>query len=137
MFLTINDLHAKMRESDLRQIVAGNDTIVPHAIAVAEGKVHSILAKKFDIEKLFEKTAELRESIIVSACCDIAIYEIVSLALPNIDLEDRRVRALQAIEYLTKIADGEYVMPWALLPDDKKEDSPVEFGGRPQRGNYY
>lgn len=137
MFITVNDLYSKIRASDLRQIVGDNDTIIPQAIVYAEGKVHSILAKKFDVEKLFEKTAEQREGIIVSACCDIAIYEIVSLALPNVDLEDRRVRALQAIEYIKEIANGEHFVSWPLLPKDKQEDSPVEYGGRPQRGNYF
>lgn len=137
MFITQNDLHAKMRASDLNQIVAGNDTIIPHAVAYAEGKAKNILAKRYDVDKLFSAADNQREGLLVSLCCDVAIYEIVALAQPNIDLTDRRERAAAAVEYLGRLGDGEYVTAWPLREDVTAVDNPVVSGGKTPRSNYY
>ncbi|MEG1464851.1 MAG: hypothetical protein RSC11_08150, partial [Mucinivorans sp.] len=128
---------AKIRQSDLQQIVAGNETVIDHAIAFAQGKAQAILSKKFDVAKLYESSKDQREELLVSLLGDMAIYEIVAIALPNVDMEDRRDRANHAVVYLNKLADGEYPVAWPLLPETEQTDSPVTSGGRAQRGNYF
>lgn len=137
MYITETDITSKIRESDLNQIVAGNDTVVPHAMACAEGIARSILAERFDVDKLFSAEGDHRELIIVWACVDIAIYEIVLLAQPNIDLTDRRERAQAATRYLRDLADGKYTVGWPLREQSATDESPVASGGRPSRGNYF
>lgn len=137
MFLTETDLTSKIRQSDLQQIVGSNDAVVPHAMATAEGVARSILADRFDVDKLFSADTDHRELIIVGACVDIAIYEIVVLAQPNIDLTDRRERAQAATRYLRDLADGKYSVAWPLRPNNATDESTVQSGGRPSRGNYF
>lgn len=137
MFLAQTDLTSKIRQSDLQQIVGGNDAVVSHAMATAEGVARSILADRFDVDKLFSAAPDHRELIIVGACVDIAIYEIVVLAQPNIDLTDRRERAQAATRYLRDLAAGKYTVGWPLRVQSTTDESVVQSGGRPSRGNYF
>ena len=137
MFITENDLYTKIRQSDLKQIIGTDDTIVNHALATAQATASSIIGKKYDIDALTGAEGDKREPILVSTICDIAIYEIVALAQPNIDLTDRRERAQQATLYLKDIASGEYPMPWPLKQLDTIKQSTVIHGGTTSRGNYF
>lgn len=138
MFLKIEDLAAKIRLSDLRQITGQNDMVALHAMSYAEGIAKTYL-RKYDIIKLFESQDEQRDDLLMSLLSDIAIYEIVAIAQPNIDLTDRRERKGQAIAYLQQVKDGQITTGWPLQPSDQSNitESPVENGGTPSRGNYF
>lgn len=138
MFLKIEDLAAKIRLSDLRQITGQNDMVALHAMSYAEGIAKTYL-HKYDLKKLFEAQDEQRDDLLLSLLSDIAIYEIVAIAQPNIDLTDRRERKGQAIAYLQQVKDGQIATRWPLQPSDQSNitESPVENGGTPSRGNYF
>lgn len=140
MFITIDDLYSKVRQSDLRQITGGNDSVSLHAIGYAVGLIRSYLGGRYDTERIFSAQGEQREGMLVSIAVDIAIYEIVAICQPNIDLTDRRERRNQAVEYLRQVRDDSLPTGWPLLPEpDPGEGSggPVEYGGRPPRDNYF
>lgn len=138
MFLKIEDLAAKIRLSDLRQITGQNDMVTLHAMSYAEGIAKTYLYK-YDLKKLLEAQDDKRDDLLLSLLSDIAIYEIVAIAQPNIDLTDRRERKAQAIAYLQQVKDGQITTGWPLQLDDQSgtTESPVENGGTPSRGNYF
>lgn len=138
MFITKEDLYTKIRKSDLVQIVDGQDNLVEHSISYTVGVIRSYIGERYDAEKIFAATGQQREGMLVSIACDIAIYEIVALARPNIDMTDRRERRLQALAYLQAVSDGVRPTGWPLLPIDKQStEGAVEHGGRAARINYF
>lgn len=140
MFLTKEDLKSKIREGDLTRITGGDDMVVEHALSYAVGVMRSYLAERYDTEAIFTATGETREGTLVAMGVDIAIYEIVAITQPNIDLTDRRERRRQAIEYLTAVRDDNLPTGWPLKPEkpDTEDGSrPVMWGGIPSRGNYF
>lgn len=141
MFITENDLYSKIRASDLRQIAGDDTTIIQHAISSSVGLVRSkIDATKYDVQRIFDAAGEQREGLLVSICVDVAIYEIVGIAQPNIDLTDRRERHNQALAYLDEVRDRNLPTGWPLLPEDPNttpDSAPVVAGGNPPRNNYF
>lgn len=138
MFLTKEDLYSKIREGDLRQIVGQTDGVIEHALCFAVGKVRSYLGR-YDTDQIFSARGDSREGMIVSLCVDIAIYELVAIAQPNIDLTDRRARATAALDYLTEVRDNNLPTGWPV-PDreiENQDAKPVLFGGNRARGNYF
>ena len=146
MFLTKQDLTSKLRESDLLRITGGDDMVVEHALSYAVGIMRSYLAERYDVESIFSAVGEDREGALVAMGVDIAVYEIVAIAQPNIDLTDRRERRRQAIEYLTAVRDDNLPTGWPLRPvepDEGEEEDGISgsgsvlWGGIPSRGNYF
>lgn len=140
MFLTKEDLKSKIREGDLTRITGGDDMVVEHALSYAVGVMRSYLGERYDTEAIFSSAGETREGTLVAMGVDIAIYEIVAITQPNIDLTDRRERRRQAIEYLTAVRDDNLPTGWPLKPskpDTEDGSGPVMWGGVPPRGNYF
>lgn len=141
MFITENDLYSKIRTSDLRQIAGDDTTIIQHAISCAVGLVRSkIDAAKYDVPRIFDATGDQREGLLISICVDVAIYEVVAIAQPNVDLTDRRERRSQALAYLDDVRDRNLPTGWPLLPEDSgatPDTAPVVSGSRPPRNNYF
>lgn len=137
MFLTQEDLYSKIRQGDLKQIVGANDSVVDHAICTALGKVRSYLAR-YNTERIFNATGDQREGMLVAIAVDIAIYELVAIAQPNVDLTDRRERARAALDYLAQVRDQSLPTGWPLLPSEaaKTDEKPIISGGNRPRGNY-
>lgn len=137
MFITITDLYSKIRQSDLNQIVGADDTVVEHAMIYAVGLIRSYICERYDAKQILSATGDEREGLLVSMAVDIAIYEVVALARPNIDMTDRRERRNQAIEYLRQASDGRPT-GWPLLsPELQTSEGSVEHGGRAARSNYF
>ena len=97
-----------------------------------------MLAEKFDVDAMLGAQGEQRDQLLRGICVDIAIYEVVALAQPNIDLTDRREREQQAVEYLKELVMKKDVVPWPLRdPIANPIDKPVEYGGRTPRQNLF
>lgn len=137
MFITKEDLLTKIKLSDLTQIVGDNELLINHSINLAIGKIKPYLSK-YNTDKLFSEAGDKRDPILFTFAIDIAIYEIIALARPNIDMTDRRERKNEAIEYLQNVKDGVLSMGWELAPPKAIPDSsenPVVFISTPPRGN--
>lgn len=126
-----------MRENDLIKITGAEDMIIEHALGFAVSLMRSYLVDRYDTQALFSAEGENREGLLVALGVDIAIYEIVAIAQPNIDLTDRRERRRQAIEYLTGVRDNNLPTGWPLRQEEPEENPSVLHGGIPPRGNYY
>lgn len=136
MFIDIKDLYTKIRPNELQQSVAGDDTIVNHAISVAVSEVRFYL-QRYDTEVIFSATGGDRNPLLVTFATDIAIYEILAIAKSGNDLTDRRERRNRAIDYLKQLKDE--AMPVNLPLKETEPDSPnnefVAFGGITKRSN--
>lgn len=137
MFITKDDLLTKIRFSDLTQIVGDDDQLINHSISFAIGEIKSYLTK-YDTKKLFSAINDSREPLLIAFAVDIAIYEIIALARPNIDTTDRRERRNRAIGYLQAVRDDNLPTGWDLAPiTEQSDESPVVSKSTPPRGNYF
>lgn len=106
MFITKDDIHTKIMPHELDSIIGLDNEIVLHAISSAISEIRGYLIGRYDTEAIFSKTGNNRHALLVSFACDIAVYEIVAIALPGQDLEDRRARYKRAIDWLKQLAAG-------------------------------
>lgn len=136
MFIEESDLLTKIRLSDLKQIVGEDQQLIAHSISYAIGEIKPYLAK-YDTEKLFSAIRDNREPLLVAFAVDIAIYELIALARPNIDTTDRRERRNRAIGYLQAVRDDNLPTGWDLAPPPPVRESPVFSKSTPSRGNYF
>jgi len=136
MFIQKEDLYKSIREHELDEITGNDDMLVKHAINSAISEVKVYLQKRYDTEAVFSVQGENRNSLIVSFTVDIALYEIVAIALPGQNLDDRRARYKRAIDYLKQVLDGN-ISP--DLPEQGNENysEGESTGGNPARNNYF
>lgn len=137
MFLQNKDLYTKIRPNELHQITAGEDTITLHALQAAISEMCTYLESRYNTKEIFNKEGEDRNPLLVSFAVDISIFEIVSIALPGQDLEDRRARYKRAIDYLKQVRDGKLDLELSTKenPDTAADDA--AFGSQTKRNNYF
>lgn len=137
MFLKTEDLYTKIRAGELNQVTAGEDTITLHALQAAIAEMSTYLEGRYNTEEIFNKEGEARNPLLVSFAVDMAIFEIVSIALPGQDLEDRRARYKRAIDYLKQVRDEKLNLE---LPSKENQDNASDaapYGSQPKRNNYF
>ncbi|MEG1763158.1 MAG: phage protein Gp36 family protein, partial [Bacteroidales bacterium] len=138
MFLKKEDLYAKIRKNELEQITGNDDTLVLHAMQAAVSEMEPYLKERYNTKDIFTKQDRERNPLLVSFAVDIAIFEIISIALPGQDLQDRRERYKRAIDYLKQVRDEKLNLE---LP--KKENTlqgggdTAAHGSNPKRNNYF
>ena len=110
-YLTKTELktHAKTAEIDV--IIDGDETIALACIDIAIEFALSKLLKQYDTDVIFAKTGAARNPLLLKVVKDIAIWELIGLANPNIDYQDKKFRYEQAVDWLTAVYKG---MPTTL-----------------------
>jgi len=136
MFINKADLEKKIMAHELASITNGDDTIIDHSISAAIAEMKGYLKGRYDVEAIFSAADEERMPLLVGFACDISIYEIISLALPGQDLEDRRARYKRAIDWLKQLAKGEIEADLPKLEDEEgNTESPFGFSSQTKRIN--
>lgn len=136
MFITREDLKIAIREYEIDEITSGDDTLVEAAISAAIGEMKPYLFR-FDTEKIFNARGQEREPLLVRFAVDIAVFEIISIARPDQDLENRRALYKRAIDWLKQVRDEDLPTGLPELPSDEPGDGDVLFGSERKRNNYY
>lgn len=137
MFLKIEDLYTKIRKGELNQITGDEDTITLHALQAAISEMNTYLESRYNTAEIFNKEGEERNPLLVSFAVDIALFEIVSIALPGQDLEDRRVRYKRAIDYLKQIRDEKLNLELPAKETQENAANSAAFGSQTKRNNYF
>jgi len=136
-FIEKTDILSKIRTEELQQITRGDDTIVKFGCDSAIAEMKSYLVAIFDTNAIFSKTGNNRHALLLDFGIDIAIYIIVSRALPGQDLEDRRLRYKRAVDWLKQLKKGEVNsdLPVLQYTDPKMKRGAV--GKHIKRDNYF
>ncbi|MEG2555524.1 MAG: phage protein Gp36 family protein [Odoribacter sp.] len=140
MFITKKDFKMAIREYELDEITAKDDTLVEIAISTAIGEMKPYLFR-YDVDKIFSAEGDKRESLLVRFAVDIAVFELVSIARPDQDLENRRALYKRAIDWLKQVRDDSLPTGLPEVRGDTDESGnpigDVMSGSQPQRNNYF
>ena len=139
MFITKEDLNITIRPYEIEQITDGDDTIVDMAISAAIGEMKPYLFR-YDTDKIFTTSGNERHPLLVRFAVDIAVFELVSIARPDQDLENRRALYNRAIDWLKQVKNEEMPVDLPLKeekPDDEKLAGGILSGSRTPRPNYF
>lgn len=139
MFITKEDFSITIRPYEIDQITDGDDTIVDMAISAAVGEMKPYLFR-YDTDKIFAAAGDGRHPLLVRFAVDIAVFELVSIARPDQDLENRRALYKRAIDWLKQVKNEEMPVDLPLKEegtDDEKPDGGILAGSRQPRQNYF
>ena len=132
-FLTETDYEVQIRNW-VKQIIIQYKTDVLHqAELAAQTEMESYLRQRYNVQKIFSQTADMRNALIVLYMVDITVYHLHSNIASDKVPEIRIIRYNAAKEWLLKVAKGDLSPD---LPENKPDDDQgtgfqaVEFGSR-------
>ena len=142
-YLLKTDLYTHLYEDIIDQITREDDDIVERVITSAINEAKYYLSK-YDLLKLFgdEETApEVVDSKLQDTVKDLACWQLVRLANPNVNIELFRTNYEDAIKTLEKIQAGKADPPWPRKPDDPETDfnegSTINWTSNPKRTQHF
>lgn len=107
------------------------------AIKAAEIQAKGYLSR-FDIDTLFGAEGEARDEFLLKLLKDIAIWNFIIIANPNINIEFHRVLYEDAIKELVKIQAGKLVPHlWPPAVDPETNSTFFHVKSNPRRGTSY
>ena len=138
-FLVKTDLTPPLYQEIIDEITRTDDTIVVKAINSAVGEMKGYL-NRYDTVAMFDN-ATFEEEYLKTLGKDIACWQLIKMANPNINIDIFRHAYEDAIKFLIKVMKGEADPPWPLRPsnptDPIDEAGNVEFDSLPKRRNNF
>lgn len=139
MYLTQTDLESHLYADIITEIVRGNDDLVTRAIDSALGEVKSYL-RKYDLIKLFSD--EVIDEHLKSKVKDVACWNLIKLANPNVDIQLFKQLYDDAIAWFKEIMKGNADPDgWPYKTDDATtsfvEGSSMSWSSNKKRGNHF
>lgn len=136
MYLEISELKTHAYDEEIKAIIENDETIALASINAAIAFAQSKLAKAHDIEQVFAQRGSDRNPLLLKIIKDIAIWELIGLANPSVDYEDKKFRYQQAADWLTAVYKG---MP-SGLPEKQGTTTEVKsfsYHANPPRRHKY
>lgn len=144
-YLTPGDLKSHLYEEIIEEIVRTDESIVQSHIDAAVNEAKSYL-NRYNIVALFgtnETAPTFTDPVLVSKVKDMAVWNLLTLASPNISLELYSKRNDAAVKWFRMIMEGD-VDPhnWPLAADDPATPENEAIGGvtwnsNTKRSNHY
>lgn len=138
MYLSIEELKTHAYSEEINTIIRNDETIAYASIDMAIEFTKSKLMKHYDIDKVFATKGAERNPLLLNIVKDIALWNLIGLANPSINYEDKKFRYEQAVDWLTAVYKG---MPTTLpkLPDDNDTatGSSFSFHSNPKRRTHF
>lgn len=106
MFITATELSTHLYDYQVEQITGGDASIALSAISTAQAQVRSYLATRYDCDAIFAATGDGRDALVMHLVKSLAAYHLVRLANPDAIYERYRDDYRDAIDTLTRLADG-------------------------------
>ncbi len=125
MYLNLNELETHAYEEEITTIIRSDNTIGYACIDMAIELAKSKLMKTYDTDAIFSQTGNNRNPLLLNIIKDIAIWNLIGLANPGIDYEDKKYRYEQAVDWLTAVYKG---MPANLPKTDIETDNDTSTG---------
>lgn len=135
-FISITDLQKGLQLELINEISREDASVIDHVISAAIAEAKTYLRVNYNVESIFSQTGTSRDALLVTFVSDIAIYNLIELVQPGIDLEDRRARYKRAIDWLKQVKSQEIkpdlpVASTSLAADD------INYGSAERRENRY
>lgn len=135
-FLTSADLLKAVYTEQLDAITREDDTFPQFAIDAAEEEMRGYLAPKYDVDKIFAKTGDDRNNLLVMLCTDIAVYHLINISNPGIDFESKKARYERAVRWCEQIQSGKVNPPDLDLVTDE-DNNEILMSSNTKRTNHY
>lgn len=135
-YITPEELKTHAYDEEIAMIIREDETIALAAIDMAIEYAESKLLKQYDTEEIFAKIGSERSSLLVGFIKDIALWNLIGLATPNIDYTDKEKRFNIANAWLKDVYKG---MPTNLPKKELQPDksNSFSFKSNPKRENRY
>ncbi len=135
-YLEPTELKTHAYEVEVKAIIQGDETIALACIDMAIEFASSKLSKDYDTDAIFSKRGNERNPLLLKMIKDIAIWELIGLANPSVDYEDKKFRYEQAVSWLNAVYKG---MPANLPRREDVEDKVKSFSmsSNPRRNPHY
>ncbi len=125
MYLEIEELKTHAYSEEINAIIREDDTIAFACIDMAIELAKSKLMRHYDVEAVFSAKGRNRNPLVLNIVKDIAIWNLIGLANPSIDYEDKKFRYEQAVDWLTAVYNG---MPTTLPKLQENTDEDISTG---------
>lgn len=150
-YLTTAEIKSHLYDEIANEISRNDNSIIESAILEAIDEVKSYLAR-YDVAAIFSYTASdtyptldswlnARNKKLLSSVKDIAVWALIKLANPNIDLAFRRTLYEDAIEWLVRIQKGTSSPDLPLLPEvtgaEGTTKGAIVWGSNSKRKNHF
>lgn len=140
-FLNSTDYQSQIADSVLNQIIESNNALRLDAEQKAEAQIRSRLAVRYDVANIFNKSGDARNKEIVMYYVDMTLYHLHSRISPGQVPQTRHDRYTDALDWLMKVASGDYAAELPLIGDadgDGTDDKNVmQSGSQTPRNNYF
>ena len=136
MYLKVEELKTHAYDEIINAIIREDETIAHASIDIAIEFATSKLMKHYNTDEIFSQEGNDRNPLVLKVVKDIAIWELIGLANPNINYSDKKFRYEEAVGWLTAVYKG---MP-ANLPrveEPTSENNSFKYFSNPPRRNHF
>lgn len=138
MFIDPSELDSHIYDYQIEQITGGDQTLPLTAISTAMAQVRSYLATRYDCDSVFAATGADRDALIVHLVKSLAAYHLVRLANPDAIYERYRDDYRDALDTLTRLADGTSVADLPRLQTTSGQPAgTLQLASNPKFGHSY
>lgn len=138
MFLEIEELKTHVRSESMASIIRSDETIGQAAIDGAMVEAKGYLTR-FNTALIFGAVTDERNQLLLIFVKDIAVWHLVNLCNPNIDLKLRKERYDRAIKWLEGVQKGMIVpdLPLAVDDDGNTSGDIIRYGSNQKRKQHF
>lgn len=138
-YLTKAELNTHAKSEEIETIINGDETIALACIDIAIEYATSKLLKQYNTEEIFLTTGDQRNPLLLKIVKDIALWELIGLANPNIDYNDKKFRYEQAVDWLESVYKGmPTTLPLKEVPEGEVADTTsFTYHSNAPRENHY
>lgn len=138
MFVQPEEIYTHLYPETIQTISGTDERLLTDAISAAISEVKGYL-NAFDTEKLFSFIGDERDAMLILRIKDIAVWNYIRVANPNVDYEARERLYKYAISSLKDIQRGDFVPDFPLKKDEGgniENRGGIKIGSNPRRGQH-
>lgn len=137
-YLEPADIKTHLYGAVVDEISREDETILQDAITAGIGEAEGYL-NAYDILTIFSATGAARHPTLLLYTKDIAVWHYIQLANPAVEMELRKYRYEQAIEWLGKVQSGKTnpSLPYPAEPPAAEANNYIKYGGFDKRNNNF
>lgn len=121
MFITPDDYPALLR-NEIKRLLLEDDIVGTTKLRSAEqmaiAQIRNYLSGRYDVDAIFNKTGDERNSHIIMIVIDCAVYHLYTSVIPDKMSEIRSQRYGDAIEWLKSVTSGKTIADLPKITDE-------------------
>jgi phage gp36-like protein len=137
-FLETSEIKTHLYGGIVDEISREDESILQDAIIAATGEVEGYI-RAYDTTAIFSATGTERHPTLLLYTKDIAVWHYIQLANPGVEMELRKYRYEQALEWLGKVQSGKInpTMPYPSEPPAEEANNYIKYGTIEKRKNNF